>query len=154
MKNIKTYTQTLNEAEGQGELNRRLMAAAEKGNTDVVKDLLDKGAQVDARTYRGYTPLRHAAFNGYTDTARLLLDRGAQVDSVDVNGHTPLRSAVINRRADVPKLLILRGADPLNAFDSPEEIIKFFNGDIDWMPEGPTKTKLKRMQRGKSAFGM
>ena len=93
MKNIKTYTQTLNEAEGQGELNRRLMAAAEKGNTDVVKDLLDKGAQVDARTYRGYTPLRHAAFNGYTDTARLLLDRGAQVDAMDNDDNTPLHYA-------------------------------------------------------------
>ena len=123
-------------------------------NINAARLLLDRGAQVDAMDKDANTPLHFAAGLGNTDMARLLLDRGAQVDSVDVNGHTPLRSAVINRRADVPKLLILRGADPLNAFDSPEEIIKFFNGDIDWMPEGPTKTKLKRMQRGKSAFGM
>ena len=53
----------------------------------------------------------------------------------------------------VAKLLIQRGADPFKAFKDPQKIIEFFKGDIDWMEE-PLKTKLKRMQRGKSAFGM
>ena len=187
MKNIKSYTQTLNEAEGQNALNKKLMDAAEKGNTNIVADLLDMGAQVDARNPFGWTVLHWAATNGHTDTAmllldrgaqvdarnpfgwtvlhwaarngktdvsRLLLDRGAQVDARDEEGWAPLHYAALNGHTDIVRLLILRGADPLNAFDSPEEIIKFFNGDIDWMPEGPTKTKLKRMQRGKSAFGM
>jgi hypothetical protein len=29
-----------------------------------------------------------------------------------------------------------------------------FDGDLDWMPEGEMKAKIRRMKRGKSAFGM
>ena len=121
MKNIKSYTQTLNEAEGQNALNKKLMDAAEKGNTNIVADLLDMGAQVDARNPFGWTVLHWAATNGHTDTAMLL---------------------------------ILNGADHLKAFKDPANIIEFFKGNIDWWPEGEPKAKLKRMARGKQAFGM
>ena len=187
MKNIKSYTQTLNEAEGQNALNKKLMDAAEKGNTNIVADLLDMGAQVDARNPFGWTVLHWAATNGHTDTAMLLLDRGAQVDArnpfgwtvlhwaarngktdvsrllldrgaqVDARGAddwTPLYWAATNGHTDTAMLLILNGADHLKAFKDPANIIEFFKGNIDWWPEGEPKAKLKRMARGKQAFGM
>ena len=39
-------------------------------------------------------------------------------------------------------------------FKTHEEVMEFFDGDVSWMPDGPFAAKLKRMQRGKSAFGM
>jgi len=39
-------------------------------------------------------------------------------------------------------------------FDRFNDLVDFFNGSIDWMPEGREKAKLKRMITGKSAFGM
>ena len=154
MKNIKSYTQTLNEAEGQNALNKKLMDAAEKGNTNAVADLLDMGAQVDARNPFGWTVLHWAARNGKTDVSRLLLDRGAQVDARGADDWTPLYWAATNGHTDTAMLLILNGADHLKAFKDPANIIEFFKGNIDWWPEGEPKAKLKRMARGKQAFGM
>ena len=154
MKNIKSYTQTLNEAEGQNALNKKLMDAAEKGNTNIVADLLDMGAQVDARNPFGWTVLHWAARNGKTDVSRLLLDRGAQVDARGADDWTPLYWAATNGHTDTAMLLILNGADHLKAFKDPANIIEFFKGNIDWWPEGEPKAKLKRMARGKQAFGM
>ena len=154
MKNIKTYTASLNEAEDQEELNNMFLDAVRKRNIENVKELLDMGAQIDAVNKYGRTPLLYAALNGHTDIVKLLLDRGAEVDARDEEGWAPLHYAALNGHTDIVRLLILRGADPLNAFDSPEEIIKFFNGDIDWWPHGDLKAKLLRMKRGKSAFGM
>jgi hypothetical protein len=68
-----------------------------------------------------------------------------------------LKRAVQNDHKQVASGLIACGADPAHAFSSTEEILSFFDGDLSWlpgMPEGPMKDKLKRMQRGKSAFGM
>ena len=57
-----------------------------------------------------------------------------------------------------PKLLVRKmieaGMDPLDEFKSPEGLLRFFDGDIDWMPEGPMKSKLVRLKRSKQAFGM
>jgi ankyrin repeat protein len=219
--NIKTYTDSLNEAESQEDLNRELLDAAREGKTSTVKDLLDRGAQVDARDKYGSTPLHRAAIHDHTDIARLLLDRGAEVDARDRDGQTPLHWAARNDHTDIARLLLDRGAevdardrdgqtplhwaafygrkdtarllldrgaevdarnkyghtplynaafmgfsstdtarfliqsgaDPFKAFKGTEEVLEFFRGDVDWMPED-IKAKLKRMQRGKQAFGM
>ena len=116
--------------------------------------LLDRGAQVDARDEGGSTPLLYAARNGKTDVSRLLLDRGAQVDARGADDWTPLYWAATNGHTDTAMLLILNGADHLKAFKDPANIIEFFKGNIDWWPEGEPKAKLKRMARGKQAFGM
>ena len=154
MKNIKTYTASLNEAEDQEELNNMFLDAVRKRNIENVKELLDMGAQIDAVNKYGRTPLLYAALNGHTDIVKLLLDRGAEVDARDEEGWAPLRRAVNAGITEMTKLLIQHGADPFKAFKDPTKVLEYFEGDIDWMPEGPLKTKLKRMQRGKSAFGM
>jgi ankyrin repeat protein len=131
-----------------------LHLAADKGHTDVVRLLLDRGADVEASTDRGRTPLHHAITEGHTDVATVLLDRGADIDATDDDGQSPLDLAIFIRNIDVARFLILHGADALKAFSSPDWVLRFFKGDIDWMPEGGLKAKIKRMQRGKSAFGM
>ena len=154
MKNIKTYTDALNETGEQVALNGKLLSAAFNGYTDDVAYWIDKGAQVDVRNYDNNMPLHYAASKGHTETARLLIDMGADVDARGGDGRTPLHYAASKGHVDTTRLLIQRGADLFKAFKDPVKIIEFFNGDVDWWPEGELKVKLKRMAKGKSAFGM
>jgi hypothetical protein len=111
-----------------------LFWAVRNDHIDIAKLLLDRGAKVDATDNDGWTSLHWAACRGHADIARLLLDRGAEVDARDDKGRTPLRFAAIYGNTGTARLLILNGADPFKAFDGPAEIIKFFKGNIDWMP--------------------
>ena len=68
MKNIKTYTTLLNEAEEQERLDMRLTDAAGEGNLDMVKQLLSTGANVDSiAPYTGMSALQLAAYGGHND---------------------------------------------------------------------------------------
>ena len=63
------------------------------GNVDRVRDLLDRGADVNVRNHKGQTALHCAAKAGFTDIVALLLDRGAEVDATDDHGWTALAAA-------------------------------------------------------------
>ena len=114
MKNIKTYTASLNEAAEQDQLNRRLLSAIDSKDPEEVRRLLDAGA--DANTRRSSakdkpTALHIAAEAGDVDMVGLLLDRGAKIDARDKNRFTPLHTAASKNSADVCSLLLDRGAD-------------------------------------------
>lgn len=89
-----------------------LMAAAQGGDTDSVRLLLDKGMNVNAVSgMTGMTPLHYAACAGKTETVKLLLDHGANVGARNRSGQTPLNLAA----GEFPKivaLLLERGAKP------------------------------------------
>lgn len=88
-----------------------LYYASTVGLETVVPLLLEKGADVDAKTRSGETALHLAAKNGHADVARLLLDREAEVDSEDVRGRTPLFWAATMNHFIIIKLLLARNAD-------------------------------------------
>ena len=95
-----------------------LITAAHKGQTNVVKDLLDKGADTNERGFCGssmflpVTPLYCAAQYGHMEAVKVLVDRGAKVDAPGpVDWATPLYIAVRMGHANIAKLLIERGAD-------------------------------------------
>lgn len=94
-----------------------LMIAASRGRADTVKDLIEKGADVNERDKRyGMTALMSASLSGHTDIVKFLIDRGADVNGKDGDGTTPLIKAAMNRRFDTVRLLLNRGAD-VNAKD-------------------------------------
>ena len=72
-----------------------------KGQTDTVKLLICRGANVQGRSGEsGATPLHEAAVKGHRDIAALLLDAGAPIASKDKFGATPLDEALKYRHAD------------------------------------------------------
>lgn len=75
-----------------------IVAVADEHDLDVVRALLDGGADVDGATPRGETPLykllgAHQWDEGHEPTVRLLLERGARLDAVRRDGSTPFCSA-------------------------------------------------------------
>jgi ankyrin repeat protein len=70
------------------EVNRALLVAALTGHKEIVKVLLDNGAEVDTRADDGRTPLMLAAAKGDADMVAALLAVGAEPTLVDKSGAT------------------------------------------------------------------
>jgi uncharacterized protein len=80
------------------------MHATYDGNTDVVKLLLGKGADVNARNNINGTALMLAAPLGDPGTAKLLLEKGAEVNIRNDYGYTALMYMAASERND-PELI-------------------------------------------------
>lgn len=88
-------------------LNEDLITAARKSNVEAVKTLLAKGADVNAKTEYGATPLFFACDRGNAEIVKLLLAAGAEIDVRDTfYKSTPISWAVQRDQAEVVKLLI------------------------------------------------
>ncbi|MFH1689999.1 MAG: ankyrin repeat domain-containing protein [Candidatus Eisenbacteria bacterium] len=105
------------------------------GHVDVVRLLLDRGAQVAAGDNENSTALDVAAIFGHLDLARFLAERGVDPRHGDINGMTPLHFACYNGNADIGGFLIGHGADvraTTNSGSTPLHDASF-NGDIECM---------------------
>jgi ankyrin repeat protein len=96
--------------------NEDLVQAAAQGDLVVVKALIAKGADVNASSSDGITPLIAATQSNNVGMIALLLDHGAYIEKRDGNGRTALLSSFFNRSegddfAEARNLLIERGAD-------------------------------------------
>ncbi|MCW5555691.1 MAG: ankyrin repeat domain-containing protein [Verrucomicrobiae bacterium] len=91
-----------------------LMWAAYRGHTDILRELLQSGADVNRESYLG-TPLSQAAWADRTEAARTLLTHGAAVDQKS-NGDSfaALHWAASTESSDptLVKLLLQHGANP------------------------------------------
>jgi ankyrin repeat protein len=92
----------------------RLHDAAQSGNIEEVKRLLNEGYQPNEFDDLGKTPLHYAAEGRHLETMKLLIDSGASVNAHDerVIGDTPLGEVAGSCSYEVAKLLIDSGADP------------------------------------------
>ncbi|KAF7803240.1 integrin-linked protein kinase 1-like [Senna tora] len=93
----------------------RLMYAANEGDLDGIRELLDSGVSVNFRDIDNRTALHVAACQGLTDVVALLLEKGAEVDPKDRWGSTPLADAIYYKNNDVIKLLEKYGAKSVMA---------------------------------------
>jgi len=88
-------------------------------NTDeplIAALLIESGADVNASTGGGETPLHMASSRGHKAIAALLIAKGAEVNFSSKYLGTPLHSASKYGRLEIIKLLVARGAD-VNARD-------------------------------------
>ena len=76
-----------------------------------VQDLIERGADVGAKSDEGHTPLHLAAARNDLELAKLLIDRGADVNVEDEDGWTPLHLASYKDNIEIVKLLLDAGAD-------------------------------------------
>ncbi len=98
-----------------------LYLAATFGWSDLVKELLEKGADVNVRIdrypNRGWTPLHAAADRGKLDAARALIAGGADVNAATESGSTALIFASFRGNDELARVLIKAGAD-VNTIDT------------------------------------
>ncbi|KAG9051680.1 SPT3 Dosage dependent suppressor of Ty-induced promoter mutations-like protein [Tulasnella sp. UAMH 9824] len=92
---------TLSNSEGQTLLH----LASILGFHRLIKWLLEKGADVDARDKNGFTALHFSASSGRLACARLLLEAGADLQVVDGRGRSARQLAHLYDQPDVEALL-------------------------------------------------
>lgn len=91
------------------------LKAVEIGNSAVISRFLDRGAELNMRDERGWSPLMIATSNGNEEITALLIRNGANVGDKDNAGYIPLHWAAFNGHDKVVNLLLENNSDP-NAF--------------------------------------
>ena len=93
-------------------ISNALQVAATAGRIELLKLLLDSGADVNVKDSNGTSALMRAAYSDYAgvDRVKLLLDHGAEINARDTNGDTALRIARRKGSTPVVALLVSAGA--------------------------------------------
>jgi uncharacterized protein len=131
-----------------------LMWAAAQSQPEMIRLLIDKGAQVNARASTrdwqrrvtaegrpkdmdrgGLTPLLYAAREGCVACVDELIKRKADINLADPDGTTPLVLALINIHWDTARFLIERGAD-VNLWDLYGLAPLYAAVDMNTLPKG------------------
>ena len=89
-----------------------LLFAIERGNPEIVHDLLEHGANSNAKDASKKTALMYAVEGGDIDIISELLDRGADANVESRAGMTPLIYAIERRDVQLVSELLKHGADP------------------------------------------
>ena len=92
-----------------------IVAAAHSTSAEIVKLLIDSGAELEASDPLGMTPLLFATGNSSPpEIVKLLIDSGAELEVTDLLGMTPLMyTAQYSSSPEIIKALLDKGADPL-----------------------------------------
>lgn len=85
---------------------RPVHAAAANGNLAILRALLARGADVNARQQHDFTPLHTAADRGDGEMARLFLEHGADVQARDASGHTAAQLAQERGHENLATMLV------------------------------------------------
>jgi ankyrin repeat protein len=84
-----------------------LICAASTGDVTVVRNLIERGADVNLQSMSdSTTPLIEATREGYPDVVRELLSAGANIDGTGDDGMAPLHLAAQNDHAEIVAVLI------------------------------------------------
>lgn len=84
--------------------------ASLNGDVEIVKYLIEKGANIDAFDKNNCTPLIVASYEGKKEIVQYLISKGSNVNHIDNQKTTALSSATANKHQDIVKILIAAGA--------------------------------------------
>ena len=71
----------------------QLMLASAMGNVEVVRELIERGADINQRGPRKSTALMFAAGGGHLEIVKVLVERGADIFAAEDGGWTAMRLA-------------------------------------------------------------
>ena len=80
------------------------------GQTDMIRYLLEKGANINAKDVDGYTPLLSASWKGQTQAVLLLVEEGAKIQMTESSLKTCVHLAVEDDHCATLKALLDNGA--------------------------------------------
>ncbi|XP_053737467.1 ankyrin repeat and EF-hand domain-containing protein 1a [Synchiropus splendidus] len=89
-----------------------LMTAVREGCLQLVRAILKKGGNPNARDRKGRTPLHYAAMEGFFEVIQVLSAFSADFGVVDMEFCTPLHYAAATGDADCCRFLAQRGCNP------------------------------------------
>ncbi|KAL8820842.1 MAG: hypothetical protein Q9191_007431 [Dirinaria sp. TL-2023a] len=118
----------------RGKTALHLAVESKNNRLELVKVLLENGANVHARSDGGWTALHNAAEKGYVDVASLLLQWKANVNATTSSGMTSLHWSARNGHVDVVKLLLQQHdlrRDRKDSFEETPMLGAAQNGHID-----------------------
>ncbi len=129
-------------------------------SADIVRLLLEHGAELDITDEDGVTALGLAAGTGRVDVVAALIDAGADVNAGGELGRTPLSYAAGNARLEVVRLLLDRGAEvnpgPQESADPSPLMAAAFRGDtaiVDLLLEKGAKPQATNDVGGTALHG-
>jgi ankyrin repeat protein len=85
--------------------------ASRRGQVEIARMLIERGADVTAQNNDGWTPLHLALVDGEVEVARMLIERGADVTAQNNDGWAPLHLALQIEEVEVARMLIERDAN-------------------------------------------
>jgi ankyrin repeat protein len=77
-----------------------------RGHVEVIKLLLDKKANIQAKSNTGLTAIHSASINGHSRSVQLIIDKGGDPNAEDFRGSCPLHTAAIGGAPEVIEVLL------------------------------------------------
>ena len=90
---------------------------------DCIKQLIDRGAMINAQNFQGATALMFGSKFNYVPGMRCLLENGATIDIQTYSGETALAIAIQSNACDAVEFLLVHGADVLRLSNAGRSIL-------------------------------
>src|SRR5512143_1776071 len=92
-------------------MNKEWENAVRRGDIDLIRELLDRGQDINARDRHNQTALMLSAHAGHREVVELLIDYRANLNVTAKFGLSALMLAVIAGHTEIARLLARAGAD-------------------------------------------
>ena len=112
------------------------------GNLDIVKLLIEAGADKEVKDVARQSPLSIAVTNNHYDIAKYLIEAGADINSKGPNNLQPIHFACAHGSRKIIELLLLSGVD-INQLDALKSSLLEFTTNLNGGNLEATKTLIE-----------
>lgn len=101
--------------------------AAYFGHLDALRMLINRGANIHAAVFGGWTALHFSAFGGHVEASSLLISMGIPINVKDIGGETPIFYAIEGNHLKMVQWFVERGANLQHANNNGETPLSIAN---------------------------